>query len=220
MKPTLPDILDRAEFGWPAVLQGKQRHQAGKCLMKMSPLPDRFTVSGKTERVEAIRRLFMMRALVAALGERTTPQWWRTQFLTDVGLRAIGRVFPRTAIRAAIESTSIVARADHDRRIGVGRRYHLFRFPTTLEHGLIEAMLDDSFCAELTGILKTSQNGLLDALAKIASSRRTSATEGAIRLGLPARLVEPSGLEELASHYRSCVETGRRVFPYFESEEH
>ena len=175
-------------------------------------------MSGKTEPVQAIRKLLLLRALVAALGERATPQWWRTQFLTDVGLRAIGRVFPRTTLRAALESITVVARADHDRRIGVGRKYHLFRFPTALEQSLIEAMLDDSLYAELTAILKKSQSDLLDALAKTATPRKTAAAEGPIRLGAPEHLVEPSGLEELAFHYRGSVETGRRVFPYFEEE--
>jgi len=32
------------------------------------------------------RRLLLLRTIVAALGERTAPPWWRTRFLTDVGL--------------------------------------------------------------------------------------------------------------------------------------
>jgi len=172
------------------------------------------------EGFQGVHKLLRLRALVAALGERTAPPWWRTQFLTDVGLRTIGRVFSRTAVRAALESTTIVARADHDRRIGVGCRYHLFRFPTALEHSLADAMLDDWVCAELTAVLKAPQSGLFDMVAKTASFPKMAATEGPIRLGPPARLLELSGFEDLASHYRISFETGRRIFPYFEAEEH
>ena len=52
-------------------------------------------MSSLTER-RHIRQYLLLRTIIAALGERVTPPWWRTQFLTDFGLRTIARVFPRT----------------------------------------------------------------------------------------------------------------------------
>jgi hypothetical protein len=174
---------------------------------------------GKPEFGQSVSSLIHLRTIVAALGERTSPPWWRTQFLSNVGLRTIGRIFPRTAIRAALESTCIVARADHDRRIGVGRAYHLFRLPTSLEGALSTLTMDDQFCAEVTAMLAQPKEDLVRSLSTITNSRKAEAVEGPIRLGLAERLLEPAGLEEMASHYRSSLEIGRRVFPYFESEE-
>ena len=168
---------------------------------------------------DRIREMTLLRAIVAALGERVAPPWWRTQFLTDVGLRSLGRIFPRTSIRAALRSTSVAARADHDKRIGIGRRHHLFRFPISLEQGAAALMKDDLFCGEVTALLKASQNDLLQALATAGMSRKVAAAEGPIRIGSAERLLEPSALEEIASHYRTSIETGRRVFPYFEGRE-
>jgi hypothetical protein len=168
---------------------------------------------------EAVHRLVVLRTLVAALGERATPPWWRTQFLTEVGLRTLGRVFPRTAIRTALESTTIVARADHDKRIGIGRRYHLFRLPTALEHVLIDATTEESFRVEATALVKKQRDDLLCELAKAANSRAAPTAEGPIRLVPAVRLLERSAIEEMAAHYRTSVETGRRVFPYFEEAE-
>jgi hypothetical protein len=166
-----------------------------------------------------IRDLILLRAIVAALGERVAPPWWRTQFLTDVGLRALGRVFARTSICAAFRSTSVAARADHDKRIGIGRRYHLFRFPVHLEQGTAALIKDDPFCSEVTALLKAPQDVLLQALAVTAKSHKVVAAEGPIRIGPAERLLEPSALEAIASHYRTSIETGRRVFPYFEGNE-
>jgi hypothetical protein len=176
-------------------------------------------MSEKPELNQAIRRLLLLRTIVAALGERATPPWWRTQFLTDVGLRTIGRVFPRTSIRAALASTNVAARADHDKRIGIGRRYHLFRFPTPLEQGAVELMMEDPVCADVLALLRAPQNELLHALKATANSRKMAAAEGPIRLGSPQRLLEPSALEEMAAHYRASIETGGRAFPYFEGRE-
>jgi hypothetical protein len=59
---------------------------------------------------EQARKILLARTIVAALGERMAPQRWRAQFLSDVGLRALTRVFPRTAASAALNSVLIVAR--------------------------------------------------------------------------------------------------------------
>src|SRR5262245_40492838 len=95
-----------------------------------------------------IREILLLRTIVAMLGERTTPPWWRTQFLTDVGLRALTRVFPRTAASAALNSVLIVARGDHDKRIGVGGRYHLFRLPASMEHAVMLLTSEAIFAVE------------------------------------------------------------------------
>lgn len=163
--------------------------------------------------------MILLRTIIAALGERMNPPWWRTQFLTDVGLRTLGRVFPRTAIRTALESTTIVARADHDKRIGIGRRYHLFRLPTALEHVLIDAMMEEPFCVEATALVKEQRDDLLCELAKLANLRAVPTTEGPFKLAPAVLLLERSAIEEMAAHYRTSVETGRRVFPYFEEAE-
>jgi hypothetical protein len=168
---------------------------------------------------EVGHRLAVLRTLVAALGERGTPPWWRTQFLTDVGLRTLGRIFPRTAIRAALESTTIVARADHDKRIGIGCRYHLFRLPTALEHVLIDATMEELFRVEATALVKEQRDDLLCELAKVANSRAVPVAEGPIRLVPAVRLLERPVIEEMAAHYRTSIKTGRRVFPYFEEAE-
>ena len=165
---------------------------------------------------QEIRKLLLLRAVTASLGERVTPPWWRTQFLTDVGLRAMSRVFPRTAVSAALGSVTIAARADHDKRIGVGERHHLFRLPSTIEHALGLATSEDSFQLRVAALIAKGRDALIEELAAIANNRVITPAEGPVRLGSPRRVLETARLEELAAHYRASFETNRRSFPYFE----
>src|SRR5260370_1713187 len=94
---------------------------------------------------ENIRNILQLRRIVAALGERTTPPWWRTQFLSEFGVRALTRVFPRTSASAALNSVLIAAREDHDKRIGIGGRHHLFRLPARIHLPAILLMSQQPF---------------------------------------------------------------------------
>jgi hypothetical protein len=121
------------------------------------------------QRPEGVESLLTLRAVVAGLGERATPPWWRTQFLTDAGLRAIARVFPRTAVAAAIRSASAAARPEHDRLIGVGKRYHLFRLPTEFERSIEDHLAEPARQAALADILKGGTDALLGELKRISN---------------------------------------------------
>lgn len=161
------------------------------------------------------REILLIRTIVAALGERTTPPWWRTQFLTNVGLRALTRVFPRTAASAALSSVLIAARVDHDKRVGLGGRYHLFRLPGSLEHGIALLMSEEAFNTQTADLVAKGQDELMRELALMAPSRKEAPADGPISLGSTATITEPIGVEGLAAYYLHSFETRRRVFPYF-----
>lgn len=162
------------------------------------------------------RKILLLRTVVAALGERANPQWWRTQFLTDVNLRILSRVFPRTAVSAALSSVVVAAQEDHDKRIGVRGRYHLFRLPSTLEHAVGVAMSEDWFRLQASATIARGRDGLIDELRTIAHSRVAAPVDGPVKLGTTKHIADGAGIEELAARYRSSFETSRRSFPYFE----
>ncbi len=166
-----------------------------------------------------IREILLVRTIVAILGERTTPPWWRTQFLTDVGLRALTRVFPRTATSAALNSVLMAARAEHDKRIGLGGRYHLFRLPGSLEHGVAILMSEEVFATQAGALVSKGQDDLIHELGTVARGRKETPTDGPIRLGPTAGIVDIPSVEGLAAHYSHSFQTNRRAFPYFDDGE-
>jgi hypothetical protein len=55
-----------------------------------------------------------LRALVLALGESTTPAWWKTEFMNETGLRFLERLYPRTSFQAAVHAAGKAASDAHD----------------------------------------------------------------------------------------------------------
>lgn len=164
---------------------------------------------------DQIREILMLRTVVAMLGERTQPPWWRTQFLTDFGLRALTRVFPRCAASAAVSSVSIAAKIEHDKRIGLGGKYHLFRLPRKLEHGIMLLMADEEFSTQTSTLASEMPNDLIRRLATIARGRKETAADGPVKVGVIASITELTSVETLAAHYQKSFEANRRTFPYF-----
>jgi hypothetical protein len=162
-----------------------------------------------------------LRTIVAALGERSTPPWWRTQFLKDVGLRGLSRVFPRTASSAALGSVLIAAREDHDKRIGIGSggRYHLFRLPASIEQAIASAMSDASYAPRAASLAAGHSDEFIQHLETIAQPRKTEAAEGPVRIGPCTGILKMDSIASLAGHYADSFRTGRRAFPYFDDVE-
>jgi hypothetical protein len=125
------------------------------------------------------------------------------------------RVFPRTAVSAALNSVLIAARNDRDKRIGVGYRYHLFRLPSNVEHALALLLAKDAFAAWTTDKVLKGGDDLIHELATIAHGREEIPADGPIRVGSTANIAK-AGVEALAAYYRHSFQTNRRVFPYFD----
>lgn len=157
--------------------------------------------------------------MVAALGERVTPPWWRTQFLTDAGLRAISRILPRTAASAAVRSACVAACSEHDRLIGVGMRYHLFRLPAELEQVIDSHLSDPAREAALSALLKGGTDYLIGELQRLAGERVASAGEGPVSVGSADHLLTGRAVAEFAAHYGASFAKAQHRFPYLEGAE-
>jgi len=171
------------------------------------------------EHKEVLQRLLTIRTIIAALGEHPPAPWWRTQFLTDAGLRATARIFPRTAVAAAILSVCEAARRDHDNKVGVGRRYHLFRLPTEWEDGVASTLTRQESQAELKQLLQSGRDELLKKLELLAQGSKRVGKEGPIALGAGARISTSEAIAELAANYLRAFTNNQKCYPYFEDQE-
>lgn len=172
-----------------------------------------------THKVQGVEPLLILRALVAALGERATPPWWRTQFLTEAGLRAVARVFPRTAVSAAVRSVCIAACSEHDRLIGVGTRYHLFRLPTEVEHAMGLSLADPARQAALSETLRGDTDALLAELKRLSGDRTPATGEGPVSAGHVEDLRAGRAVPQLAAYYCASFSKATRWLPYLEERE-
>ena len=171
------------------------------------------------EPVEALHKLVILRVVVAALGETPSAAWWRTQFLTEAGLRATARIFPRTAMAAAINSVCEAARIDHDKKVGVGQRYHLFRLPIGCEDGVAKTLTRQETQAEAKELILSGRDGQLKRLELLAQGSKRVGKEGPVALGAATRISTSEAIAELATNYLRAFASNQKCYPYFEDQE-
>jgi hypothetical protein len=164
--------------------------------------------------IQAICRL---RLQVAALGERLSPPWWRTEFLSPTGLRIVQRLFPRTYLATALESATVAARRDHDAHVG-RRSFHLFRLPAHIERQLANLIRTDRAFAD-SAIPDTSAQ-LIEVLEAVALHGVPLGGTGPRLLGASNDISKPITIDKLASLYAYAARQGERIYPYFAAVEH
>jgi len=165
------------------------------------------------------RDLALVRIIVATLGERVAPPWWRTQFLTDAGVASMAMLFPRRGFAAAAESTVEAARQLHDARVAKHGRFHLFRLPTAQERAVGAEWEDEDFMASIAEKVAGGQETLLQLLRERAVGRQAPAGEGPISLGFVSNVLTRADVERVCACYVAAFGAGTMVFPYFDAEQ-
>jgi hypothetical protein len=77
-----------------------------------------------------------LRVLVGYLGERHQSNRWSSTFLGRTSEAFLAPIFGNTVANARVVGVTEAARRVHDDAMGVGRTFHLFRLPETLEQEL------------------------------------------------------------------------------------
>ncbi|AGG07406.1 hypothetical protein B1772_01285 [Dehalococcoides mccartyi] len=163
--------------------------------------------------------LLRLRALVLALGESVSPDWWKTGFMSETGLRFLERIYPRTFLHAAVRSAGKAASDTHDRAVGRVGVYHLFRLPGYLEAeiGRIPFESDPDFVSSFRVALGQPDK-LLELLTQLFRRPGMDAGPGAKRLGTDKDLTDPASYERIAAAYHHAFSEGKPGFPYFTIE--
>ena len=161
-------------------------------------------------------KLLRLRVAVAFLGEKDQYAWWSTRFLGTAGLRFLEFSYPRSAFAAGVTAANEAAKALHDRRIGKGRAFHLFRLPHTMEERL-HALLFSPDVSKLTAIV-ASKNSAIGSLAEIGKDPKP-APEGPVRLGNEKILLSGATIPKLAAFYADAFQREKQTLPYFTAKE-
>ncbi len=163
-----------------------------------------------SEQLPVLVRMIHLRFLVGALGERLG--WWSSRFTDDVGLRRMATSFPRTSLRAALESVTIAARRDHDGKLHPDT-VHLFRLDGAQEDAASQLLAGGT--VQLQAPPATIED-ILVALDAIGAPDDGSAPLGPCSLGKTPRTRLQAGVADLARVYAAAARSDRRAIPYFE----
>ena len=160
-------------------------------------------------RVPVALKLIQLRFLVGALGERL--RWWPSRFTDEIGMRRLAIPFPRTALRAALESVTVAARRDHDEKLSPAT-VHLFRLGSAQED-TIAHHLSRGF--ELAALPATADE-IIAALDEVGPGDGSAAPVGPCSLGRDQRTRLIAAVAEMARAYAGAARAGHRAIPYFE----
>jgi hypothetical protein len=156
-----------------------------------------------------------LRVLIGFLGEEPQLNWWDTGFLSEAGLRFLFVNFPRSYFTAGCCSTSQAAKIIHDRLIGKGGVYHLFRLPRFLEEALHAQLA--SFDLQQVATHLDNKEAALRRLRSFFTSP-VEAPEGPVQVGIAKKIISNFTVEEIAKHYHDALSQDKKTFPYLTNE--
>ncbi len=172
--------------------------------------------SGETHalRLQEIARLQM---IVGYLGEKGQHNWWSSEFFSANAPAFLNPVFGKTATLAQYHGVKEAARRVHDEHIGVGRVFHLFRLPESIEQAVFEVLQDSAITDALRRDIE-SQDSAAAALQALCVDKTvdssSSLQEGPVQIGAVSDLEGTRWLPDAARCYQAAFNAGSRSFPY------
>jgi len=162
-------------------------------------------------KVDQLRELAVLRAVVGFLGEQTEKRWWSSSFFGTGSQAFLGPIFPRTQILAQYHATSRVAAVLHDERIGIGNVFHIFRLPEDMERSLHDALQQHN---QVIAEHVVSPEVAFTYLNKISTTEDYEGV-GPVKVGSIDDLRQGASWGQVASYYATGLARCTEVYPYF-----
>jgi hypothetical protein len=150
-----------------------------------------------------------LRVLVGYLGEHHQANWWASSFLGRASEAFLNPIFANTIANARVVGVTEAARRVHDHAIGVGRTFHLFRLPETLEQELHRTLSASNDMA-----IPESVDAAIEELRAL-SSHDGEPKPGPVQVGPLHMLADAQWIPIVTGHYRGAFVSGVQSFPYF-----
>lgn len=158
-----------------------------------------------------------VRLLVGYLGEHAQANWWPSRFLEATSVAFVDPVFGPAAGLAQCNGVTEAARQMHDERIGVGRVFHLFRLPETMEQGCFEFLQRSLSIHAIKSHLISPETAM--AALRSYGKNAGAVEEGPVRIGSIGDLTGEAWLSRAAARYSAAFANGVRSFPYLTDTE-
>jgi hypothetical protein len=163
--------------------------------------------------VKHTHQIVGLRLAVGLLGEQEQSAWWPSGFLGRHAQAFLGPVFGRKTRMAQYHGVTEGACRIHDEKIGVGRVFHLFRLPESIERRLFDALQEGSVPEEVTRCFDSTE--VAESILADLTKTPAEVKPGPVRLGGADMINSPNGLALLAATYRAAFQTGIKCYPYF-----
>jgi hypothetical protein len=160
-----------------------------------------------------IHQIVGLRLAVGFLGEQEQAAWWPSMFLGRHAHAFLNPIFGGKTRMAQYHGVTEAACRAHDESIGVGRVFHLFRLPESIEQLMFNAFQEAGVPEEVTRCFDSKETAE-SMLASLANGP-TAVRPGPIRLGDAGIINTLGGLAAIAATYRAAFDTGIKCYPYF-----
>lgn len=150
-----------------------------------------------------------LRMAVGLLGEQGQGNWWPSLWGTSNAEAYLTPIYGARTDAARYQGLVEAARRVHDDRIGVGRVFHLFRLPESLERRLHDLITRDGAATGTLGSKQEAEDFLSDLDSPVDPST------GPVRVGSISELEGEKWVGALAGHYLASFKAGHQTYPYF-----
>lgn len=164
-------------------------------------------------KVNHTHQFVALRLAVGLLGEQEQSAWWPSGFLGRHAQAFLNPVFGGKTRMAQYHGVTEAACRIHDERIGVGRVFHLYRLPETIEQQMAAALQEGSLPEDVTRCFDSTERAE-SVLADLAKGP-AAAKPGPVRLGGADMINSPDGVALLAATYRAAFHSSVKCYPYF-----
>lgn len=161
-----------------------------------------------------LETLTKTRSVVGYLGEKEQFSWWQSTFFSPSSQLFLGHVFCKTCFVAQYTGVTRAAMAVHDKYIGLGHVYHLFRLPEDMEQAIHQLLHDPSLSQEIMSLI-TSRETALAFLKQDTAIASNSSDVGPSRVGKIAALRDVGSWQAVADQYAQAFTQGSEIYPYF-----
>ena len=153
-----------------------------------------------------------LRILIGYLGEKSQCDWWGSNFLGPQSKIFLSHPYPRTSFLAQYHGVCEAALLVHDEYIGVGKNYHLYRLPDSLEREIAKAAQELDMCNKLK-----STDEAFQALEQLVSCV-VEKNEGPVSVGTFSDASLEAILKAAASHYLQAFKGSYKSFPFMRED--
>lgn len=161
---------------------------------------------------KSIQNICETRMLIGFLGEKHQAFWWGSSFLSSSSKAFLSPIYPNSFAVAQYNGVCKAASIVHDEHIGIGKHFHLYRLPDSVERSLMKCIQDKDFSENITKYFTTKEMAI-NRLKELGIEAITKA-EGPIVIGDYSDNSLDALIRISRSHYVDAFISGYKAFPY------